>query len=112
MRKIRFNIDYGRHKAGHVIGTKDSEADMLVNAGIASYENTEVRPLKYAATANVQSECIAPTIEEVEASPKGAILPPMYDIPEMEAEERETKDVKAKKKKVKPLTDDKQKTNT
>ena len=98
MKKIRFLINYGRHEAGHVIGTTDSSADQLVNAGIAKYEDRAARALKYQATAEIQAECVAPTLEEMEASPKGAVLP-VYETEYPEAEQRETKTVKAKKKK-------------
>lgn len=75
MKKIQFLIDYNGHKAGHVIGTKDSDAALLVNAGIAKEVGEHVRPLAYALDKPLQSECVAPVIDEVEASPKGALLP-------------------------------------
>lgn len=100
MKKIRFLINYGRHEAGHVIGTKDSEAEALVSAGVAQYEDRAARALKYDIAADVQAECFAPVIEEIESSPKGVVIPE-YEAPQAEAEERETKTVKAKKK-VKP----------
>lgn len=102
MKKIRFITDYGKHKAGHVIGTQDGQAAQLVAQGVAVFVDNEVRPLKYTADAKTQSECVVPVIEELESAPKGATMPQsLYETPEGEA--YETKDVKPGKK---------QKTNT
>lgn len=74
-KKIRFKKDHGRNKAGWVIGTTDSAAASLVAQGIAEFVADDVRALRYAPTAPLQAECIAPVIEELEAAPKGARNP-------------------------------------
>lgn len=107
MKKIQFKIDHGRHKAGSVIGTPENQGQPLVDAGIAQWVGDDIRPLKYEVGAKIQSECVAPPpIEELEAAPKGAKIPPelLYETPELSIEDKEEKVVKAKK--------DKQKTNT
>lgn len=76
-KKIRFKKDHGRNKAGWVIGTTESAAASLVAQGIAEFVADDVRALRYAPNAPVQAECIAPVIEELEAAPKGAKLPPL-----------------------------------
>lgn len=103
MKKIRFTKTYNQFQAGHVIGTNNRDAAALVSAGVAVYVEESVRPLKYAANRPVQTECIAPIVEELEAPPKGAVIPPSYEVPEADTT-LETKIVKPNKKK--------QKTNT
>lgn len=96
MKKVRFKIAYSRFQAGTVIGTTDSQAAQLAAIGVAEYVDDDVRPLKYAANAPVQSECVAPVNEELESAPKGASMP-QYET--AIAEPSETKVVTAKKNK-------------
>ena len=81
-KKIQFIKDHGRNKAGWVIGTTDSAATALIAKGIAISVADDVRALRYAPNAPVQSECIAPVIEELEAAPKGARNPFLEAKPE------------------------------
>lgn len=75
MKLIRFIKDYGRHKAGYVIGTKDSDADALILSGLAILQQDGIKPLKYGAGLPSQIECVSIVDEEMEVSPKGAIRP-------------------------------------
>lgn len=75
MKKVRFIKKHGKHEIGHVIGTSDSAADSLVSDNIAIHVGDHVRPLKYKAGNAVQTECVAPTVDEIESSPKGVSMP-------------------------------------
>lgn len=98
MKKIRFKVAFHGHLPGHVIGTRDSHAEALVAQGIAEFVADAVRPLKYAAGAALQTECVAPTIEEVEMAPKGVVLPDeIYEAPEDELQTPERATFKKKK---------------
>lgn len=90
MKKIQFKIDYGRNKAGHVIGTTDSAADQLVMLGVAEYVGAAIRPYKYQVGQALQTECIVPVIEELESAPKGALLPEEIEMPEVQQYETAT----------------------
>ena len=85
MKKIRFLKVHGRHQIGHVIGTNDSAADQLVSSGTAEAVGDDIRPYKYAPGQAIQSECVVPVFEEMEASPKGAVWPAEIQTAEMDA---------------------------
>ncbi len=75
MKLIRFTQPHGKFNANTVIGTKDSDADALVASGVAVYEKEGTKPLKYAPGVAPRMECVTPTFEEMESSPKGAVWP-------------------------------------
>ncbi len=98
-KKIRFTKDHGRNKAGWVIGTTDSAAAQLIALGVAVSVADDVRALRYAPTAPVQAECIAPVVEELEAAPKGAKLPvDFFEVEEVQQTDY-TETITAKNKK-------------
>lgn len=100
MKLIRFLKNHGKYKIGHVIGTKDSDADQLVFHGVAEYQPEGIKPLKYAAGKAPQVECVSMPIEEMEASPKGAKWPEQIETAVAD-EEIETADIKHKQKQLK-----------
>lgn len=84
MKKIRLLQPYKKWQPGNVLGVKDSTADQMVFHGQAEYVDEHIRALKYSITAPMQAECIAPTIDEIEAAPKGVFIPEEaeeYEVP-------------------------------
>lgn len=99
MKLIKFIQAHGKFQINTVIGTKDSDAEALVAAGVAVYEKEGIKPLKYAPGVAPRMECVTPTFEEMEASPKGAIWPEETEIQTVERwEQVETADIKYKNK--------------